>query len=87
VDAARRIVKVGTLLEVMAEVARASSEVYACKGTDRMSAEEMVKVSVQNIEFADIGHPEERREHLVGAIAWAILALCAHDAEAAKAGS
>lgn len=78
--------KTSTLLEVMAEASRATSDVSACKGVDRMSTDEMIRVSVQNIEAADIGHAEDRREHLIGAIAWGILALHAHDAEAAKEG-
>jgi hypothetical protein len=74
-----------TLLEVMAEVgalARHHADVY-----DKTGPTEALRVLRDHVNAARGKAEHDRREHLTQAAAWAILALHAHDAEAAKAGA
>jgi hypothetical protein len=77
--------KTTTMLEVMAEVgvlARHHADVY-----DKTGPVEALRCLRDHVGAARSKAEHDRREHLMQAAAWALLALHAHDVESAKAGA
>lgn len=77
--------KTTTLLEVMADVgalARHHADVH-----DKTGEVEALRCLRDHVDCARGKAAHDRREHLLQAAAWAILALHAHDAEAAQSAS
>ena len=72
-----------TLLEVMAEVSQCTNAAVA-NGADARSADDLVGEIVDDAEEALEASGDSRRRALIRAASFAILALHAHDAEAAK---
>lgn len=72
-----------TLLEVMAEVSRWMQAAVA-NGVDSREASDLVGEVVDDAEEALEASGDSRRRALIRAASFALLALHAHDAEAAK---
>lgn len=74
--------KTTTLLEVMAEVGRTAGDIGSLRDAPNVGSEARAVLARCNISTAiENTDPSVRRDRLLRAAAWAILALHAHDAE------